>query len=116
MLARQGDELRGLFLPEGRLVSTQARAGQPTTRLLTRDEFVKLTMETKEPFKERMFEPEVRVEGDMATVWGRYDFHVGERLTNCGFNSIQLLRTPEGWKIANIASTIITAAGCNQTK
>ncbi|MBD0326505.1 MAG: serine hydrolase [Pyrinomonadaceae bacterium] len=115
MQARQGEELRGLFLPEGRLVSTQTRQGQPTTRYLSRDEFVKMTIETKEPFLERMFEPEVRVQGDMATVWGRYDFHVGERLTNCGFNSVQLLRTPEGWKIINIASTILTV-GCNQTK
>jgi hypothetical protein len=49
------------------------------------------------------------------TVWGRYDFHVGERLTNCGFNSIQLLRTNGGWKIVNIASTILTA-GCTETK
>jgi D-alanyl-D-alanine carboxypeptidase len=115
MQARQGEELRGLFLPEGRLVSTQTRQGQPTTRYLSRDEFVKLTIETKEPFLERMFEPELRLQGDMATVWGRYDFHVGERLTNCGFNSIQLLRTNEGWKIVNIASTIITT-GCAETK
>ncbi len=115
MQARQGENLRDLFLPEGRLVSTQMRQGQPGTRFLTREEFVKLTVESKEPFLERMFEPEVRIQGDMGVVWGRYDFHVGQRLTNCGFNSIQLLRTNEGWKIANIASTIITA-GCNQTK
>lgn len=115
MQARQGDVVRDLFTPEGRLVSTQLRQGQPAIRLLTRDEFVKLVNEAKEPFRERMFKPEVRVEGDMATVWGRYDFHVGARLTNCGVNSFQLLRTPGGWKIINIASTIITT-GCQESK
>lgn len=58
---------------------------------------------------------EVRVRGDMATVWGRYDFHVGTRLTNCGHNSIQLMRVKEEWKIINIASTIITQ-GCQASK
>lgn len=115
MQSQQGEALRNLFIPEGRLISTQRRKGQASVRLLALDDFVKLTVETKEPFRERMFRPEVRVEGDMATVWGRYDFHVGERLTNCGFNSFQLLRTPDGWKIAHIASTIITA-GCQESK
>jgi D-alanyl-D-alanine carboxypeptidase len=115
MQARQGEIVRGLFIPDGRLVSTQVRQGQPALRVLTRDEFVKLVIETKEPFRERMFEPEVRVEGDLATVWGRYDFHVGERLTNCGVNSFQLLRTPDGWKIAHIASTILTV-NCQPSK
>ena len=115
MQAKQVDVLRGLFTPEGRLVSTITREGQPTVRLLSLDDFIKLVAEAKEPFRERMFDPEVRVQGDMATAWGRYDFHVGARLTNCGFNSFQLLRTKEGWKIVNIASTIITQ-GCQESK
>jgi D-alanyl-D-alanine carboxypeptidase len=115
MQARQGDIVRGLFIPDGRLISTQVRQGQPSIRVLSRDEFVKLVIETKEPFRERMYDAEVRVQGDLATVWGRYDFHVGERLTNCGVNSFQLLRTPDGWKIAHIASTILTA-NCQPAK
>jgi D-alanyl-D-alanine carboxypeptidase len=115
MEAKQADALRGLFIPEGRLVSTSVRQGQATVRLLSLAEFVKLVMETREPFRERMFGAEVRVCGDMATVWGRYDFHVGERLTNCGYNSIQLMRVKEDWKIINIASTIITQ-GCQASK
>jgi D-alanyl-D-alanine carboxypeptidase len=115
MLAKQPDALRGLFIPEGRLVSTSVRQGKSTVRLLSLDDFIKLVMETKEPFRERMFDSEVRVQGDMATVWGRYDFHVGERLTNCGYNSIQLMRAKEEWKIVNIASTIITE-GCQESK
>jgi hypothetical protein len=115
MQAKQAEVLRGLFIPEGRLVSTFTREGQPRVRLLSLDDFIKLVAETKEPFRERMFDTEVRVRGDMATAWGRYDFHVGARLTNCGDNSIQLLRTKEGWKIINIASTIITQ-GCPESK
>lgn len=115
MEAKQLDALRGLFIPAGRLVSTSVRGGQSSVRLLSLDDFTKLILEAKEPFRERMFDSEVRVSGDMATVWGRYDFHVGERLTNCGYNSVQLMRVKEEWKIVNIASTIITQ-GCRESK
>lgn len=115
MQAKKLNELRALFIPEGRLISTSLRQNQPAMRLLSLEDFVKLVAETKEPYRERMFEPEVRVEGDVATVWGRYDFHVGDRLTNCGINAIQFLRTPEGWKIAHIASTIRTQY-CQESK
>lgn len=116
MQAREADALRSLFIPEGRLVSTSTRPGQASVvRLLSLDDFIKLVVETKEPFRERMYEPEVRIQGEMASVWGRYDFHVGERMTNCGYNSVQLLRVREEWKIANIASTIITQ-GCREPR
>ncbi|HKS26900.1 MAG TPA: serine hydrolase [Pyrinomonadaceae bacterium] len=113
MEARQTDVLRGLFIPEGRLISTMTRQGQATVRLLSLDDFIKMVADTKEPYRERMFDSEVRVDGDVAAVWGRYDFHVGERLTNCGHNSLQLVRVQGEWKIASIASTIITQ-GCQQ--
>lgn len=115
MEMKQVGVLRGLFIPEARLLSTFTREGQSTVRLLSLDDFIKLVAETKEPFRERMFETEVRVRGNMGNVWGRYDFHVGAKRTNCGYNSIQLMRVKEGWKIINIASTIITQ-GCPETK
>ncbi|HEX8747857.1 MAG TPA: nuclear transport factor 2 family protein [Pyrinomonadaceae bacterium] len=115
MEARDLNALRGLFIPEGRLVSTITRQGQPAVRLLALEDFIKMVAESKEPFRERMFDEEVRVQGDMATVWGRYDFHVGERLTNCGYNSLQLVRVQGEWKIVNIASTIITQ-GCRESR
>ncbi|MGB9178465.1 MAG: nuclear transport factor 2 family protein [Pyrinomonadaceae bacterium] len=108
--------VRAVFIPEGQLVSTTLRDGQPTTRVLTLDAFAKLVNDAKDPFIERMFKPKVRVYGDLATVEGRYDFHVGQRLTNCGINAFQLARTPDGWKIAHVASTILTKGCEGQSK
>ncbi|MCA1557644.1 MAG: nuclear transport factor 2 family protein, partial [Acidobacteria bacterium] len=115
MEAKRLDALRGLFIPEGRLVSAIQRQGQSSVRLLSLEDFVKLVADAKEPFRERMFDTEVRVRGDMAELWGRYDFHVGTRLTNCGYNSIEFMRIKGEWKIINIASTIITE-GCRESK
>lgn len=56
--------------------------------------------------KEIMYAPKVEVSGDWAMVWGRYVFYVGEKLSHCGINQFNMVRTDAGWKIANGASTI----------
>lgn len=56
--------------------------------------------------EERMYDPKVEVSGDWAMVWGRYVFFVGDKLSHCGINQFNLVRTDAGWKIANGASTI----------
>ncbi|MGD9562152.1 MAG: hypothetical protein AB7F88_08020 [Pyrinomonadaceae bacterium] len=56
--------------------------------------------------KEVMYAPNVEVSGDWAMVWGRYVFFVGDKISHCGINQFNLVRTDAGWKIANGASTI----------
>jgi hypothetical protein len=40
-----------------------------------------------------------------AHVWTFYTLHVGERFSHCGYDSFQLLRSGEGWKIVSVADT-----------
>jgi len=87
---------------------------KPVTRSLSIDDFAKLVAETREAYRERMFDVEVRIEGELATVWGHYDFHVGDRLTNCGTSAVQLLRTGDGWKVVQFTSTIHTENCANK--
>ena len=63
--------------------------------------------------EEVMYAPNVEVSGDWAMVWGRYVFFVGDRLSHCGINQFNLVRTEAGWKIANGASTI-NPGDCNE--
>ncbi len=111
MKARDADAIRALFLKEGQLVAIdrpRTGDGPSTTRVFTGDAFAKLISESKAPGEliEVMKNPEVKVFGDMALVYGRYTFHVGETFSHCGTNAFQLARTPDGWKIANGASTL----------
>ena len=62
--------------------------------------------------KEVMYDPKVDVDGDWAMVWGRYVFYADGKLSHCGINQFNLVRTETGWKIANGASTIDPGA-CN---
>ena len=63
--------------------------------------------------KEVMYDPKVEVDGDWAMVWGRYVFFAEGKLSHCGINQFNLVRTETGWKIANGASTIDPGA-CNE--
>ena len=110
MKAKDAQAISALFMKDGQLVAIdkpRTGDGPSTTRLFTGDAFAKLIGESKgADFIEQMKDPEVKVFGDMALVYGRYTFHVGDKFSHCGTNSFHLVRTPEGWKIANAASTL----------
>ncbi len=110
MKAKSADQIKAVFMPGGQLVAIDKPRdgkGPSTTRVLSGDEFAKLISEAKAPeFIESMPEPDVRVDGDMAIVTGRYTFTVGGKFSHCGRNTFNLVRTADGWKIANGASTL----------
>jgi Domain of unknown function (DUF4440) len=106
MQAKDADGIRATFAPDGQLAVTQKRNGQTTVRLLTADAFAKSISEGKGVYRERMYKPEALVTGDLVTVRGRYGFYVDERFSHCGLNSFHLMRTQQGWKIVNAASTL----------
>ena len=110
MKAKDAAAISALFLKEGQLVAIdrpRTGDGPSTTRVFTSDAFAKLIAESKAgEFNEVMKNPEVKIFGDMALVYGRYTFHVGDKFSHCGTNSFQLVRTADGWKIGNAASTL----------
>lgn len=106
MRVKDAATIRALFSAEGQLTATQRREGQPSLRVFNGEAFAKLIVETKGVLKERMYKPEVLVSGDLVLVRGRYGFYVDDRFSHCGMNSFHLMRTADGWKIVNAASTI----------
>jgi Domain of unknown function (DUF4440) len=110
MRAKNADAIRALFTMEGQLVAIdKPRNGEglSKTRVFTADAFAKMIAEAKAPeFIEKMPQPKAEIFGDMALVYGRYTFHVGDKFSHCGTNSFHLVRTTDGWKIANAASTL----------
>jgi hypothetical protein len=106
MQAKDADGIRATFVPDGQLAVTQKRNGQTTVRILTIDAFAQTISEGKGVFRERMYKPEALVTGDLVTVRGRYGFYVDDRFSHCGMNSFHLVRTQQGWRIVNAASTL----------
>lgn len=65
----------------------------------------------KERYEERMIAPEVRVEGEMASVWGPYTFAIDGAVRHCGFQHFDLVRETGQWKIQNVTWSV-RATGC----
>lgn len=95
-----------LHNPGAQLVAIfKTKEGKAVVRNLTAEDFSK-NFAVKKVIKEDMYAPEVRVDGDVALVWGRYVFFVEGKISHCGLNAFHLVRTDAGWKIGGIASTI----------
>ena len=104
---------REVFEPNARLIGMRTRqSGEQAVQLLPWDRFgAIMAADTRGPWIERAFSPEVRIRGTLATVWAAYDFHFGQRASHCGVDAVQLLKTQAGWKIVSIADTYETT-GC----
>ena len=113
MRARDTAALRAEFLPGARLVGMRARAsGDTVVQTLTEQEFAAFVARDARPeWTERLWEPEVRVAGTLATVWAAYDFHFGGTFSHCGVDAFHLLRVQGRWRIAGIADTY-ERSGC----
>lgn len=110
MRGKDQEKIRGLFLPEGQLVALdKPRDGQgpSTSRVFSAESFAKNIAGVKGEIIERMPQKKVEISGDLAVVSGRYTLHIGDKFSHCGLNTFNLLRTENGWKIVNAASTLI---------
>lgn len=114
MRSRDTALMRSTFAP-GTLLGGVPRAGQPV-RFTPIDAFIGgiASAPAGTLLNETLYDPEIRIDGGLATVWTFYTFHVGERLSHCGVDAFQLVRTSEGWKITALADTRQTT-GCEVT-
>lgn len=55
-----------------------------------------------ERYREQLSDPAIELDGDIAYVWGRYDFFVDGRVQHCGYDHFDLVREGGRWKIQNI--------------
>lgn len=107
MLAKDTAMMNGTVDPAARLVRVSQRQGeQPAVGITEMSRFIAgVGRREGEGANERIHNPVVQIDGNMAHVWTFYTLHLGERFSHCGYDSFQLLRLPDGWKIVNVADT-----------
>lgn len=105
MRARDTVALRAVLDSSARLVTTTTRDGKSVLRVGSMDRFVGGVGAATQSLDERIFEPEVRQDDNLATVWTRYTFYFGTQLSHCGYDSFQLFRSEVGWRVIHIADT-----------
>lgn len=113
---RAGDSamVRSTFAPDVRLVSTSSRDGQPALQSVEIDRFLEaIGTPHEEVWDERLWNVEVRIDANLATVWTEYAFYLDEELSHCGVDAFQLFKASDGWKIFQIADTRRGADTCD---
>ena len=66
-------------------------------------------------WNERIYEPEVKVDGPVAQVWAYYTFHRNATFSHCGVDAFMLLKVGGAWKITQLADSRRTE-GCTHTE
>ena len=103
---RDGETLRALLHPDVVMRSVEAASeGARSIATSTLNDLVARVEGGEEVLTERMFDPEVRVSGDLAMVWTPYDFYVGEALSHCGADVFVMVREGDVWRVTGLSWT-----------
>jgi hypothetical protein len=107
MAAHNPAEIIALHTPDAQLVAVMKnKEGKSVSRTFTAEAFSKNFAEKRSELKENMYAPKVEIHGDLAIVSGRYVFLIDGKISHCGMNAFNLVRTEAGWRIANAATTM----------
>jgi hypothetical protein len=97
--------MRATMHPAARIIQTGTRDGAPFARVNSGDDFLRGVGAPGRVLEERIYNPEVRLDDNLATVWVEYDFLVNGAVNHCGVDSYQMVRTGDGWQILQIVDT-----------
>lgn len=106
MHAKDTASFRAVFHPSARIVITGTGPnGEVRANPVSIDAFVQNIARLTQTVEERFYEPEVRIDGNLATVWTRYAFYASDNFSHCGFDSFQMAKLNGSWKVVQIADT-----------
>jgi Putative lumazine-binding len=57
------------------------------------------------PIAERIHDPLIKIDNDLAVVWAPFDFLLDGKVDHCGTDLFNLIRTDGKWLIASVADT-----------
>jgi hypothetical protein len=106
MLARDAAAIPRITDPAGVVTAiTMDGAGGSSIATSTWAEFAQRLPQAPGPIRERMFDPEVRIRGDLASVWSRYDLWIGDTFSHCGTDLFEMVRRDGRWLMLHASFT-----------
>ena len=89
--------------PEGgATVASERPDGTRQVRRLSWAEFAAGIRPGPERYRERLTDPAVEVDGDIAMVWSPYVFTIDGAVHHCGTDHFDLVREAGAWKVLNV--------------
>jgi Putative lumazine-binding len=102
MAKRDAAAIKKPLLPGGTMVLM--RDGKPTQ--MTFEAFAeRVGKPGTTQIEERIHDPLVRIDNDLAVVWAPFEFLVDGRVDHCGTDLFNLVRSDGKWLIASVADT-----------
>ena len=102
MSKRDAAAIKAPTLPRGTMVLM--RDGKPAQ--MTFEAFAeRVGKPGKTQIEERIHDPLIRIDNDLAVVWAPFDFLVDGKVNHCGTDLFNLVRVEGKWLIASIADT-----------
>lgn len=104
LAARDPAALLAQLRPDGgATVAIEGPHGERTVSYFTAAQFAEHLKPGPEKFEERISDPAIEVDGDIAMVWAPYVFRIDGKVSHCGVDHFSLARENGTWKIANIS-------------
>jgi hypothetical protein len=102
MSKRDAAAIKAPTLPGGTMVLM--RDGKPAQ--MTFEAFAeRVGKPGKSQIEERIHDPLIRIDNDLAVVWAPFDFLVDGKVDHCGTDLFNLVRVDGKWLIASVADT-----------
>ena len=103
MRAKDMESLRRVLSPTAAIVWVDAESGASGVTSVA--DFLASVESAPYQLNEDMWDPEVRVDGPLATLWAPYGFHRDAEFSHWGHDAFHLVRDQSGWRIVAIAYT-----------
>lgn len=110
--ARDGQAMAQYLRPDGNAtVATEKPDGTRTVTHISAADLTARFAPGAEKFEERLTDPAIEIDGDIAMVWSPYTFSIDGKVYHCGVDHFSLVRENGSWKIANLSWSSRTT-GC----
>ena len=110
MHARDADGMRKVYQPNSQFTWGAPGAEGYSVRQQTIETFAEQAKGSPIQYLERMWEPTVHIDGRIAVVWTRYDFHRGDKFSHNGTDCYVRLKTDHDWKIVSLVFSVEPSA------
>ena len=101
MTSRDAAGAESVLFPEGNFFAVREQDGKVVARARPHKDYIASLQQQKQRYVERAWDSDVRIHGPIAMVWTAYDFWIDGKFSHCGIDVFNLVKTPEGWKIAS---------------
>ena len=102
---------------EVKIQTTGTRQGKKTLKTQSRKELLSAIAQKPATTKylERLLSYDIKIDGNLASVWTPYEFYLNDTLSHCGANSFQLFDNNGKWEIIYLVDTR-RRVGCKNRK